>query len=390
MTAWNLALAARQSSSVTLASNPRDVAVSPDGLFAYVSAYAANSVTAYTRNTVTGALTFLATYTGVPGSGNVVISSDGLYLYVASYTPGAVYSYTRNAVTGALTALGTAITAGAGCVGLKLAPDGTTLYTANQSAGSVSVLSRNTSTGVLTASVPASIAAGALSIDVAITSDGQFVYCVNQGASTISQYSRNTGTGVLTLISNLTVGSTPNGICLSADNTVVFISCAGTNSLVSYTRNVVTGVLTLKASITIPTAFVPRVSPDGKSLYCGSNAYNIYQVYLDAGNNMSMANVYPYGSRVCGVVFFGQNFYAAAYDVGGVYVYTVDALGASAAASMPTTLQAVCVGAVQSGVAPAMPAALFRDGSKFGKSAVLNIGGGTSVPTLKVSPQFWS
>lgn len=89
-----------------------DVAVSDDGKFVYMANSGANSVTVYSRNLSTNALTGKQTVAdaaatdGLAGAYSVVISPDGLNVYVSGQTDNAIACFSRDTTTGLLTYLG--------------------------------------------------------------------------------------------------------------------------------------------------------------------------------------------------------------------------------------------------------------------------------------------
>ena len=83
------------------------VILSPDENFAYVTSDGDNSVSWYSRNSITGALVYEGVVSGVLGAFGLTISTDGNYVYVTGSTDNAIYSYSRNSVTGSLTQIST-------------------------------------------------------------------------------------------------------------------------------------------------------------------------------------------------------------------------------------------------------------------------------------------
>jgi len=256
---------------------PKGVAVSPDGANVYVADQYANAVDVFSRNTVTGTLTFGSCVGELPGCTAtnpekavegpfaVAVSPDGANVYVAAVNASAVDEFSRNAATGALTFTG--------CVG-KLA-------------------------GCTTTSP-----AGVSSPDsIAVSADGSSVYAAAEGGS-VDEFQRNTGTGALTFegclgseVSGCTAVSKPNSlhalgaILISPDGTSVYAG-GQTGSIATFTRNTSTGALVF----TECTGYLPEcnqtsvhfvvnepislaISPDGANLYA-ANANNGVVVVL--------------------------------------------------------------------------------------------------------------
>ena len=157
-------------------------AVSPDGRFVYVTSFQASTLTIFARDRKSGKLepkgcvkdpqapgapTCASSATGLAGAMSVVMSPDGKDLYVASIDSRSVTAFSRDAKTGAVTPL-----AGGACIedvssgplascsrvgnGLSgvrwvtMSPDGRNVYTAASAGHAIAVFRRNPATGVLT------------------------------------------------------------------------------------------------------------------------------------------------------------------------------------------------------------------------------------------------
>ena len=88
----------------------RWVTVSPDGDHVYTAASSDHTITVFSRSTTTGALTFVTTsedgVAGVDGllaARSVTVSPDGKHVYGTGASDNAVAAFSRNTTTGALT-----------------------------------------------------------------------------------------------------------------------------------------------------------------------------------------------------------------------------------------------------------------------------------------------
>ena len=91
---------------------------------AYVANQGSSTVSQYSRDTTTGALTAMSPATIATGASprSVAVSADGKSAYVANYSSNTVSQYSRDTTTGALTAMSPAtIAAGVGPISVTTA-----------------------------------------------------------------------------------------------------------------------------------------------------------------------------------------------------------------------------------------------------------------------------
>ncbi|MGB9242272.1 MAG: beta-propeller fold lactonase family protein [Candidatus Acidiferrales bacterium] len=193
---------------IAAGANPDSVAVDPAGKFAYVTNFNSNDISMYTINATTGTLTSIGTIAAGSLPNSVVVHPSGKFAYVANWTAyeteGSVSMYTINATTGALTSIGT-IAAGTSPISMAVDPAGKFAYvanfTGNQTEGSVSMYSINATTGDLTPI--GTIATEQSPTSIAIHPSGKFAYVTNSGSNDVSMYSIDAATGALTLIGTI-------------------------------------------------------------------------------------------------------------------------------------------------------------------------------------------
>ncbi len=167
--------------------------------YAYVANYNSNSVSAYSIDSTTGALTSINTYSTVTHPMSVTSDPTCKYLYVAcedSTNPpaGYVYAYSINSITGVLTLIDSYST-GSNSISVTVDPDGKYLYVANGSSSltadkTVHVYTIN-SDGSLTFKTTISTGKGPCSI--AINPGNKFLYILESYDYNILAYTIGDG-----------------------------------------------------------------------------------------------------------------------------------------------------------------------------------------------------
>lgn len=193
---------------------PSWIVFTPDGKYAYVSNSGEDSISAYSVNDTTGALTPLAipTFATDEHPQDLTINAAGTYLYAPvanGSTPGAVDWFPINADG----TLGTknSIPAGVTPIYLAIDPAVAYAYVASSAGAEVYGYSISKTTGALTAVTGSPFSTGALSLPQFITIDpsGKFGYTANEGTANISGFSINQTTGALSAVPN---SPTPAGL----------------------------------------------------------------------------------------------------------------------------------------------------------------------------------
>lgn len=284
---------------------PSAIAVSPNGLFAYVANSQTNKVTAFRVGT-NGSLLFGDSSTSNSNPVSVgttpralAISGDSQFLYVANSGSDDVTVFKIGAA-GVLTlvsqAEGRSKPVGAGVsspIALSITPNGRFLYVATSTSSMVTAFQVDTS-GVLTLVPPAGpgtnpISSGGTGLTaLALSPNGQFLYVSNGASNNVTMFRVETS-GLLTLIppagSNpiSTGGTTPNGLAVAADGAHLYIANGG-GSVSAFSIGS-SGLLTLvpaagaspnpAPTLTGSTPVALAVSPDGLFLYVANRVTSV-------------------------------------------------------------------------------------------------------------------
>ncbi|MEO7794488.1 MAG: beta-propeller fold lactonase family protein [Thermoanaerobaculia bacterium] len=185
----------------------RGVAVSPDGRHVVVAGEADNAVAVFARNLTTGALTFVEAKVdgsgvdGIGGASALAFSPGGDALYVAGFSDNSVAVFSRNSTTGALTYVeketdgaGAPLADGlAGARGVRVSPDGSLVFVAGQTDGAIAVFSRITG-GLQIHKIDFldSVTLGS-AVDLAMSPAGEEIYGVGASSDTLGEYSETRG-----------------------------------------------------------------------------------------------------------------------------------------------------------------------------------------------------
>ncbi len=178
------------------------VALDPSGKFAYATDAAgefgnSSSVSMFTINSTTGALTSIGIIAAGTNPLSVAVDPTGKFAYVTNFGSNDVSMYTIDATTGALASIGT-IAAGTGPASVVVDPSGKFAYVANFNSNDVSMYTINATTGALTPT--GTIAAGLSPTSIAVHPSGKFAYVTNSVSNDVSMYSIDGATGALTVL----------------------------------------------------------------------------------------------------------------------------------------------------------------------------------------------
>jgi 6-phosphogluconolactonase (cycloisomerase 2 family) len=286
---------------VPTGTSPYAIAARPDGQYVYVVNEISNNISVYAVNATSGALT------AIPGSPfaagtdpqALAFDSSGTYLYVANNGSDNLSAYVINSSTGALTPQSTATyTTGSGpsAVSLGTLNSGQFLFVANNGgSNNISVFAIAAGTGALTPVAGSPFAAGGSPHSLVLQPFGpfdtvaEFLYTANSGgnSSTISGFSVNTGTGALTALSGSPFAVSVSNY-ITTDRTGAYLYVTTGASVVGYGIDATTGSLSTLAGFPVASgahAYSVTVDPSNQFLYVASaGSANIFGYKLNAAN----------------------------------------------------------------------------------------------------------
>jgi len=233
------------------------VALDPSGKFAYAadggacpecggSFGSSSSVSMYTVNSTTGALTSIGIIAAGTGPDSVAVDPAGKFAYVTNWGSNDVSMYTIDATTGALTSVGT-IAAGTVPFSVSVDPAGEFAYVTNFGSNDVSMYTINVTTGALTSI--GTIDTGTAPVSMAVDPAGKFAYVVNLNSNDVSMYTINATTGALTSTGTIATGLSPTSIAIHPSGKFAYVTNSASNDVSMYSIDTTTGVLTLIGTI---------------------------------------------------------------------------------------------------------------------------------------------
>lgn len=292
--------------NVNAGNSPYAIAVSPSGLYAYVTNQMGGTVSSYSIDSANGVISPIPLSS--PGSNNasgIAMDRLGRFIWVANYgwhtlsafsigangvlaavgsplatlsalpyaitahptldtvyvahgsSDRAVTVYGVNPATGALTLRQTLSNVIVSPTGLVVDPSGRFAYAISQGGG-VSTFAINASTGLLTYAGATSTSGSSFAI--AAHPNGQYVY-VTDGSSgnDIQVLAINQSTGALTLVgAPYATGNYPRGVAVNAAGTFLYVTNYGSNSVTAFSISGGGGILT-----SMGTAASTGVNPQG-------------------------------------------------------------------------------------------------------------------------------
>ena len=136
-------------SVATTGTYPAFITVAPAGKFAYAANWGSNTISVYSIDNTTGALTPGAAIGTWTNPLFITVAPSGKFAYVTNYSSDNVSAYQIDNATGALTAVGTADSGARPTSIAIVGPSGKFAYVTNEGDGSILVYTVDTTTGLI-------------------------------------------------------------------------------------------------------------------------------------------------------------------------------------------------------------------------------------------------
>lgn len=312
------------------------VAVSPDGKHVYAAASGADGVLVLARNAKTGALRPIgcisetgsggacADGAGLRGVESLAVSPDGKNVYAAAWSNDSIVAFARDKMTGALTELGCLSSSDPGCNQataldgaefVAVSPDGLNVYVTANNDDAVATFSRDplggrlTQLGGILGCVSSTGSGGACDVfagldgayGLAVSPDGRQVYVGANDSDALITFGRGPGGTLLEKLGCIFDGPAPPpgctqavgldgaaGVAISPDGRSVYVAADDGGAISSFVRDPRTGKLSQLAGTAgcishtaiggcqrgaaLEAAWSVAVSPDGRSVYVASTS----------------------------------------------------------------------------------------------------------------------
>ncbi len=231
---------------------PHGVAVDSLGRFAYVANQNDNSISAFSIDGATGALTPVpgSPFAGIDSPFGLTLHPLNSSLYVTNVNSNTVTQLTLDIVSGAPAVPGTVLAAGQTPIGVAVDPNGQFLYVGDHMQDAISSYSIDPFTAKLTPVSGPAASANTCSnschvnpLRVAIDRTSHFAYAADVGGNSVSAFSLSNG--MLTAIgSPVPVGQHPFGVAFEPTNRFLYVANKVDNTISGFSADPNTGALT--------------------------------------------------------------------------------------------------------------------------------------------------
>jgi 6-phosphogluconolactonase (cycloisomerase 2 family) len=269
--------------------NPFAVAVSPSNKFVYVTNWSSSTISGFSINNTTGALTSLT-----PSTYNAGIST-----YWPSY--------------------------------LAVNPSSSLLYVlcSNNNALAAYTVAADGSLSLITVYSPASYP-----VSIQIDSSGKYLYHANANSNTLYNYTIGSGGTLSSSVTTSIAYLSPSALAIDSTHNILYVVNSGSKNIVAYAISTSDGTLSALSGFPMSTGTTPNsiaIDPTGKFLYVANKSDNNISGYTigSAGTLTAMSATFSAGTNPCSIAVdpCGKYVYAVNYG-GGISAYTITATGA--------------------------------------------------------------
>ena len=282
---------------------PVSVAVHPSGKFAYVANMGSNNVSYFRTDPITGALRFIVTEAAGTGPASIVVDPSGQFAFVANETSNNISAYKIDPTAGVLTAAGT-VASGTGPVSVTVDPTGKKVNEVNFISNTLSVYEIDpTLPGILRGGQwPFYFGKGPRSL--AIHPSGRFVYIANYSSNNISVYSTVGLNLMKNWVGDVASGTGPVSIAIEPRGRFAYVANELSNDVSIYAINQTTGALTLVGTIRQRNNPVSvNIDPSGRFAYITRITGTVSEYSIDWSTGaLTFVGDYGGGSRSMTIV----------------------------------------------------------------------------------------
>lgn len=260
--------------SILITGEPYDIAVTPDGRFAYLSRRGANRVTVIDI----GTMGLVATIPVGLEPHAVAVSADGSRVYVTE-----IRSHSISVIDTATYDV-TSFFAGRMPWGIALTAEGDKALVVNRGSGALWAID-------LAAHIANAVVVDREPVEVAIAPDGQTAYVTSTIDNTVVPIAMPS----LEVQRSIPVGLFPRGLAITPDSREVFVANSNDDSItvIDAARRTVTGSIDMDTNA-IPTGVA--ITPDGKRLLVGTHAG--YVRIIDVATRQHIMRIYVGGQAL--------------------------------------------------------------------------------------------
>lgn len=373
-------------SGIPLGAVPAEMALTPDGQFAYVALPATTA--GQINNTVavvsTASKSVVATIAVGDEPSGVAITPDGQFVYVSNAEWNSVW-----VIATATNSVVATIVTGNTPYEIAMSPQGDFVYSANYGSNSISVIS--TASNSVTKTIPLT----GSTLYLVISADGKRLYA--QSGSGIAVIDTATDS----VLSNITLPSAPSGLVITPDGHFLY-TVTGQYFTGFFVSVIDTSSGTVVATIPEPVAGTAELAmtPDGTQVYV-SNRYAQTLTVISTATN-TVLNSIPTGSNPSAVVFvtspvaapalisFNPTNVAGGASTTGTVILSAAAPAGGAAVSLTSNAFAVSVPA--SVVVPAgsktvnFPVTTFAVANEYPVTVTATYNGASVTAQITLSP----